>query len=74
MTPDVKMTLQRLSRTRSLATRQVFTYKGRPLQRVNRSFKTALVEAGITEISGFMTCATVPLLLSEEQGWVRPPL
>lgn len=49
MTPDVKMTLQRLARSRSLATRHVFTYKGRPLQRVSRSFKTALVEAGIRD-------------------------
>ena len=45
----VKMTLQRLARTRSLATRHVFTYKGRPLQRVSRSFKTAIVEARITD-------------------------
>lgn len=49
MTPDVKMTFQRLARTRSLATRHVFTYKGHPLQRVSRSFKTALVEAGIND-------------------------
>ncbi len=49
MTPDVKMTLQRLARTRSLVTRHVFTYKGRPLQRVSRSFKTALVDAGIKD-------------------------
>ncbi|HRB82150.1 MAG TPA: site-specific integrase [Nitrospira sp.] len=49
MTPDVKMTLQRIGKTRSLATRHVFTYKGRPLQRVSRSFKTALAEAGITD-------------------------
>ena len=26
----------------------VFTYKGRPLQRVSRSFKTALLKGGIT--------------------------
>jgi len=49
MTPDVKITFQRLARIRSLATRHVFTYKGRPLQRVSRSFKTALREAGITD-------------------------
>lgn len=49
MAPDVKMTLQRIGKTRSLATRHVFTYKGRPLQRVSRSFKTALAEAGIAD-------------------------
>jgi integrase len=49
MTPDVKVTLQRLAKVRSLTTaateaasRQVFTYEGRPLQRVTRSFKTVL--------------------------------
>jgi len=52
----VKVTLQRLAKVRSLTTattesafRQVFTYEGRPLQRVSRSFKTALKDAGITD-------------------------
>jgi len=56
MTPDVKVTLQRLAKVRSLmtaaseaASRHVFTYEGRPLQRVTRSFKTALKNAGITD-------------------------
>ena len=56
MTPDVKLTLQRLAKVRSLTTattggalRHVFTYKGQPLQRVSRSFKTALTEAGIID-------------------------
>jgi len=49
MTPDVKMTLQRLAKARSLATRHVFTYKSRPLQRISRSFKTALKDAGIMD-------------------------
>ena len=56
MTPDVKVTLQRLAKVRSLTTaateaasRHVFTYEGRPLQRVSRSFKTALKDAEITD-------------------------
>ena len=56
MTPDVKVALQRLAKVRSLTTatteavsRHVFTYEGRPLQRVSRSFKTALKDAGITD-------------------------
>jgi integrase len=47
MTPDVKLALQRLAKVRSLATRHVFTYKGEPLKRISRSFKTALKDAGI---------------------------
>ncbi len=49
MTPDVRATLQRLATVRSLATRYVFTYEGRPLRRVSRSFRTALVAAGISD-------------------------
>jgi integrase len=56
MTPDVKVTLQRLAKVRTLTTatteavsRHVFTYEGKPLQRVSRSFKTALKDAGITD-------------------------
>jgi integrase len=56
MTPDVKMTLQRLAKVRTLTTatteaapRHVFTYEGKPLQRVSRSFKTALKDAGISD-------------------------
>jgi len=47
--PDVRATLQRLSKVQRLTTRYVFTYAGRPLQRVTRSFKAALKEAGITD-------------------------
>ncbi|SLM49332.1 putative Integrase family protein [Nitrospira japonica] len=49
MTPDVQRALQRLAKARSLASRYVFTYKGRPLKRVSRSFTTALKSAGITD-------------------------
>lgn len=49
MTPDAKRTLQGLARIRSLAIRHVFTYKGRPLQRMSRSFTTAPVGASITD-------------------------
>ena len=34
MTPDVKLTLQRIAKVRSLTTRHVFTYKRRPLRRI----------------------------------------
>ena len=47
MTPDIKVALQRLAKMRRLSTRHVFTYKGEPLKRISRSFKTALKEAGI---------------------------
>lgn len=49
MTPDVRATLQQLSKLRRLSTRHVFTYAGRPLQRVSRAFKTAVKEAGIVD-------------------------
>jgi integrase len=49
MTPDVKVTLQGLAKVRSLATRHVFTYRGKPLQRITRSFQTALRDAGIVD-------------------------
>ena len=49
MTPDVRMTLQRLARVRSLTTKHVFLYKGQPLKRISRSFRTALKEAGIED-------------------------
>jgi len=56
MTPDVKVTLQRLAKVRTLTTvateavsRNVFTYEGRSLQRVSRSFKTAPKDTGISD-------------------------
>jgi integrase len=49
MIPDVKLALQRLSKMSSLSTRHVFTYKGEPLKRISRSFKTALKEASIID-------------------------
>jgi integrase len=46
ITPDVKATLQRLAKVRNLTTaateagtRHVFTYEGRPIQRVSRSLQ-----------------------------------
>ena len=47
MTPDVKVTLQQLARARSLATRHVFLYQGKPLQGFRSAFATALEEAGV---------------------------
>ena len=49
MTPDVRLALQKLAKVRSLGTRHVFTYKGEPLKRISRSFRTALKEAGIID-------------------------
>ena len=49
MTPDVRATLQQLAKVRRLTTRHVFTYAGRALQRVTRSFKAALTDAGIED-------------------------
>ena len=49
MTPDVRLALQKLAKVRSLATRHVFIYKGEPLKRISRSFRTALKEAGIID-------------------------
>jgi integrase len=49
VTPDVRVTLQQLAKARRLTTRHVFTYAGRPLQRVTRSFKGALRDAGIED-------------------------
>jgi integrase len=56
MTPDVKVTLQGLAKVRTLTTaateaasRHVFTYEGKPLQRISRSFKTALKDACIRD-------------------------
>jgi hypothetical protein len=74
MTPDVKMALQRLAKVRSLTSatteavsRHVFTYEGRPLQRVSWSFKTALKDVGITDFDS-MTSATAPPRTYEWQG------
>ena len=47
MTPDVKATLQRLWKVRSLATHQVFTYGGKPLRDFRTAFRTAMEEAGV---------------------------
>lgn len=49
LTPDVKDTLQRLWKVRSLATRRVFMYQGKPLRDFRTAFRTAM-EAGV---SGF---------------------
>lgn len=49
ITHSVLVVLQDLNKVRSLATRHVFTYAGRPLRRISRAFKTALKEAGIVD-------------------------
>ena len=50
MTPDVKLTLQRLAKVRSLHSRHVFLYKRKPLRDFRTAFRTAMTEAGV---SGF---------------------
>lgn len=50
MTPDVKAILQDLAKVRSLATRHVFMYQGKPLRDFRTAFRTAMEDAGV---SGF---------------------
>lgn len=51
MTPDIRLTLQRmLKERRDLSIRHVFTFRGKPLLRVSRSFRTALKDAGIEDL------------------------
>lgn len=51
MTPDIRLTLQRMFRERrDLSIRHVFTFRGKPLLRVSRSFRTALKGAGIEDL------------------------
>lgn len=49
MTPAVRLMLQELAKVRRLETNRVFLYKGKPLGRVSRTFKTALREAGLSD-------------------------
>lgn len=49
MTPQVRLTLQKLAKVRSLATTHVFLYKGEPIKRISRSFRTALKEAKVSD-------------------------
>jgi integrase len=48
-TADVREELQRLAKVRSLTSSHVFLYKGQPIQRISRSFRTALKDASITD-------------------------
>jgi hypothetical protein len=41
----VEVTLQQLNKVRGLETNRVFLYKGRPLSRISRAFKTVLRQA-----------------------------
>jgi integrase len=47
LTPAVRETLQTLAKVRRLDTARVFLYKGKPIERISRSFHTALRVAGI---------------------------
>src|SRR5262249_33503336 len=49
LTPAVKATLQDRAKVRSLTTTHVFLYKGSPMKRISRTFRTALKEAGIKD-------------------------
>jgi integrase len=49
MTPDVKATLQRLAKVRSLSTRHVFLYNRESLMDFRTAFRTALTEAGLSD-------------------------
>lgn len=51
MAADIRIVFTDLYRSRkTLETRHVFTFRGKPLQRVSRSFKTALRDAGIKDV------------------------
>jgi integrase len=49
MTPQVRQLFISLSKVRSLAHKQVFLYKGRPIRRITRSFNTAKRKAGVED-------------------------
>lgn len=49
MTPDVKATLHRLAKVRSLSTRHVFLYNRQPLKDFRTAFRTALTGAGFSD-------------------------
>lgn len=49
MTSAVRECLIDLAKVRSLTTNQVFLYKGNPINRVKRTFKTAVKNAGIED-------------------------
>jgi integrase len=49
LTPAVRSELVGLSKVRSLTTNRVFLYKGVPIQRIHRTFKTAQKDAGVQD-------------------------
>lgn len=49
LTPAVRATLQQLAKVRRLETSRVFLYKGKPIQRISRAFKSALRGAGLQD-------------------------
>src|SRR5262245_11278963 len=49
ITPLVRSTLVDLARVRSLTINHVFLYKGQPMKRLSRTFRTARKEAGVVD-------------------------
>jgi integrase len=49
LTPDVRATLQGIAKVRGLTTQRVFLFRGKPINRVSRSFKAAVEAAGVTD-------------------------
>ena len=49
ITPLVRQSLMELARVRSLGTRRVFLYQGKPLSGIKRAFQTAVRKAGIED-------------------------
>lgn len=49
LTPGVRATLQQLAKVWRLETSRVFLYKGKPIQRISRAFKSALKGAGLQD-------------------------
>jgi len=49
LTPAVRETLMELAKVRSLTSNRVFLYKGKPMERIKRTFRTATRKAGIED-------------------------
>jgi len=70
MTPDVRVTLQKLAKVRSLASKHVFLYKGKPIARITTAFKSALKDAGVKDFR-FTILGTVQRRIRGEREYQR---
>jgi len=56
MTPAVHESLTQVSKVRTLATKRVFLYEGRPLKGIKRPFRTAVRKARIEDLRFYDLC------------------